>query len=125
MPSYQYIFQTMRLGKVVPPSRHVLKDISLSFFPDAKIGVIGLNGAGKSSLLRIFAGVDTDFIGEARPAEGIRIGFLEQEPKLDPAKDVRGNVEDGVAQVRALRAPYPGQTVGWKRGGRRILDACS
>jgi len=102
MPSYQYIFQTYRLGKVVPPSRHVLKDISLSFFPDAKIGVIGLNGAGKSSLLRIFAGADTDFIGEARPAEGIRVGFLEQEPKLDPAKDVRGNVEDGVAPVRAL-----------------------
>jgi ATP-binding cassette ChvD family protein len=102
MPSYQYIFQTQRLGKVVPPSRYVLKDISLSFFPDAKIGVIGSNGAGKSSLLRIFAGVDHDFIGDARPAEGIRIGFLEQEPKLDPAKDVRGNVEDGVAQVRAL-----------------------
>ena len=92
----------MRLGKVVPPSRHVLKDISLSFYPDAKIGVIGSNGAGKSSLLRIFAGVDHDFIGEARPADGIRIGFLEQEPKLDPAKDVRGNVEDGVAPIRAL-----------------------
>jgi len=102
MPSYQYIFQTQRLGKVVPPSRYVLKDISLSFFPDAKIGVIGSNGAGKSSLLRIFAGVDHDFIGEARPADGIRIGFLEQEPRLDPAKDVRGNVEDGVAPIRAL-----------------------
>ncbi len=102
MPAYQYIFQTLRLGKVVPPSRHVLKDISLSFFPDAKIGVIGLNGAGKSSLLRIFAGVDADFIGEARPAEGIRIGYLPQEPVLDPAKDVRGNVEDGVAGIRAL-----------------------
>jgi ATP-binding cassette ChvD family protein len=102
MPSYQYIFQTQRLGKVVPPSRHVLKDISLSFFPDAKIGVIGANGAGKSSLLRIFAGVDHDFIGEARPADGIRIGFLEQEPKLDPSKDVRGNVEEGVAPIRAL-----------------------
>jgi len=102
MPSYQYIFQTLRLGKVVPPSRYVLKDISLSFFPDAKIGVIGLNGAGKSSLLRIFAGVDQDFVGEARPAVGIRIGFLEQEPRLDPSKDVRGNVEDGVAPIRAL-----------------------
>ena len=102
MPAFQYIFQTLRLGKVVPPSRHVLKDISLSFYPDAKIGVIGSNGAGKSSLLRIFAGVDEDFIGEARPAEGIRIGFLEQEPKLDPAKDVRGNVEVGVAPIRAL-----------------------
>ncbi|MCX6638080.1 MAG: ATP-binding cassette domain-containing protein, partial [Acidobacteria bacterium] len=102
MPAYQYIFQTLRLGKVVPPSRHVLKDISLSFYADAKIGVIGANGAGKSSLLRIFAGVDQDFIGEARPAEGIRIGLLEQEPKLDPAKDVRGNVEEGVAPIRAL-----------------------
>jgi sulfate-transporting ATPase len=97
-----YIFSTMRLGKVVPPSRYVLKDISLSFFPDAKIGVIGLNGAGKSSLLKIFAGVDHDFIGEARPAEGIRIGWLPQEPQLDPSKDVRGNVEEGVAEVRAL-----------------------
>ena len=98
----QYIFSTMRLGKVVPPSRYVLKDISLSFFPDAKIGVIGLNGAGKSSLLKIFAGVDHDFIGEARPADGIRIGWLPQEPQLDPAKDVRGNVEEGVAEVHAL-----------------------
>jgi len=102
----QYIFSTMRLGKVVPPSRYVLKDISLSFFPDAKIGVIGLNGAGKSSLLRIFAGVDHDFVGEARPAEGIRIGWLEQEPRLDPAKDVRGNVEEGVAGVRALLTEF-------------------
>ena len=98
----QYIFSTMRLGKVVPPSRYVLKDISLSFFPDAKIGVIGLNGAGKSSLLKIFAGVDHDFIGEARPADGIRIGWLPQEPRLDPAKDVRGNVEEGVAETHAL-----------------------
>ena len=98
----QYIFSTLRLGKVVPPSRYVLKDISLSFFPDAKIGVIGLNGAGKSSLLKIFAGVDHDFIGEARPAGGIRIGWLPQEPRLDPAKDVRGNVEEGVAETHAL-----------------------
>ena len=102
----QYIFSTLRLGKVVPPSRHVLKDISLSFFPDAKIGVIGLNGAGKSSLLKIMAGVDPDFIGEARPAPGIRIGWLPQEPRLDPAKDVRGNVEEGVAPVRALLTEF-------------------
>jgi sulfate-transporting ATPase len=102
----QYIFSTLRLGKVVPPSRYVLKDISLSFFPDAKIGVIGLNGAGKSSLLRIMAGVDPDFIGEARAAPGVRIGWLPQEPRLDPAKDVRGNVEEGVAPVRALLTEF-------------------
>jgi sulfate-transporting ATPase len=102
----QYIFSTLRLGKVVPPSRHVLKDISLSFFPDAKIGVIGLNGAGKSSLLKIMAGVDPDFIGEARAAPGIRIGWLPQEPRLDAAKDVRGNVEDGVAPIRALLVEF-------------------
>jgi len=102
----QYIFSTLRLGKVVPPSRYVLKDISLSFFPDAKIGVIGLNGAGKSSLLKIMAGVDPDFIGEARAAPGIRIGWLPQEPRLDPAKDVRGNVEEGVAPVRALLTEF-------------------
>jgi energy-dependent translational throttle protein EttA len=102
----QYIFSTLRLGKVVPPSRHVLRDISLSFFPDAKIGVIGLNGAGKSSLLRIMAGVDPDFIGEARPAPGIRIGWLPQEPRLDAAKDVRGNVEEGVAPLRALLTEF-------------------
>jgi ATP-binding cassette ChvD family protein len=102
----QYIFSTLRLGKVVPPSRYVLKDISLSFFPDAKIGVIGLNGAGKSSLLKIMAGVDPDFIGEARAAPGIRIGWLPQEPRLDPAKDVRGNVEEAVAPVRALLTEF-------------------
>jgi len=102
MANYQYIFQTYKLGKVVPPSRHVLKDISLSFFPDAKIGILGLNGAGKSSLLKIFAQVDHDFIGEARPADGIKIGFLQQEPVLDPAKDVRGNAEEGLAHIRAM-----------------------
>jgi len=102
MPNYQYIFQTYQLGKVVPPSRHVLKDISLSFYPDAKIGILGLNGAGKSSLLKIFAQVDKDFIGEARPADGIKIGFLPQEPVLDPAKDVRGNAEEGLAHIRAM-----------------------
>ncbi len=90
------------LRKVVPPSREILKGIFLSFYPGAKIGVLGANGSGKSTLLRIMAGVDTDFIGEARPLPGTRVGFLPQEPQLDPAKDVRGNVEEGVAEQRAL-----------------------
>ncbi len=98
----QYVFTMNRVGKVVPPKREILKDISLSFFPGAKIGVLGLNGAGKSTLLRIMAGVDTDIIGEARPQPGIRIGYLPQEPQLDPTKDVRGNVEEGVAETKAL-----------------------
>jgi sulfate-transporting ATPase len=98
----QYIYTMNRVGKVVPPKREILKNISLSFFPGAKIGVLGLNGAGKSTLLRIMAGVDTDIEGEARPQPGIRIGYLPQEPELDPAKDVRGNVEEGVAETKAL-----------------------
>ncbi len=106
MPNYQYIFTMRDLRKVVPPSREILKGIYLAFFPGAKIGVIGANGAGKSSLLRIMAGVDHDFIGEARPADGIRIGYLSQEPVLDPTKDVRGNVELGVAPVRALLTEF-------------------
>jgi len=96
----QYIYTMNRVGKVVPPKREILRDISLSFFPGAKIGVLGLNGAGKSTLLRIMAGVDQDFIGEARPQPGIRIGYLAQEPQLDPAKDVRGNVEEAVQPVK-------------------------
>ena len=95
-----YVFTMIRCGKVVPPKREILKDISLSFFPGAKIGVLGLNGSGKSSLLRIMAGVDPDFVGEARPQPGLKIGFLPQEPQLDPAKDVRGNVEDGVRPIK-------------------------
>lgn len=90
------------VGKVVPPKKQILKDISLSFFPGAKIGVLGLNGSGKSTLLKIMAGLDTDFIGEARPQAGIKIGYLSQEPELDPSKDVRGNVEEGVAETKAL-----------------------
>jgi ATP-binding cassette ChvD family protein len=100
--AHQYIFVMKDLGKVVPPKREILKGIWLSFFPGAKIGVLGANGAGKSTLLRVMAGVDQDFLGEAWPADGIRVGFLPQEPRLDPAKDVRGNVEDGLAEVRAL-----------------------
>lgn len=88
-----------RVGKIVPPNRHILKNISLSFFPGAKIGVLGLNGAGKSTLLRIMAGIDTDIEGEARPQPGLKIGYLPQEPKLDESKDVRGNIELAVADV--------------------------
>jgi sulfate-transporting ATPase len=98
----EYAFVMKDLRKVVPPKREILRGIYLSFFHGAKIGVLGANGAGKSTLLRIMAGVDDDFLGEAFPADGLRIGYLPQEPALDPAKDVRGNVEDGVAETRAL-----------------------
>jgi energy-dependent translational throttle protein EttA len=98
----QFIYTMNRVGKIVPPKRFILRDISLSFFPGAKIGVLGLNGSGKSSLLRIMAGVDKEFEGEARAQPGIKIGFLEQEPNLDPKKDVRGNVLEGVAEVQSL-----------------------
>jgi ATP-binding cassette ChvD family protein len=100
--SGQYIFTMHRVSKVVPPKREILRDISLSFFPGAKIGVLGLNGSGKSTLLRIMAGVDTNYDGEARPQPGIQVGFLPQEPQLDPAKDVRGNVEEAVAATKKL-----------------------
>ncbi|MDH5694895.1 MAG: energy-dependent translational throttle protein EttA, partial [Gammaproteobacteria bacterium] len=96
----QYIFTMNRVGKVVPPKREILKNISLSFFPGAKIGVLGLNGSGKSTLLRIMAGVDTDYLGEARPQTGIRIGYLPQEPQLDPNKDVRGNIEEALQHIK-------------------------
>ena len=92
----QYVYTMNRVGKIVPPKREILKDISLSFFPGAKIGVLGLNGAGKSTLLKIMAGIDTDILGEARPQPDINIGYLPQEPQLNPDKDVRGNVEEGV-----------------------------
>ncbi len=98
----QYIYTMNGVGKVVPPKREILKDIYLSFFPGAKIGVLGLNGAGKSTILRIMAGIDTDINGEARPQPGIKIGFLPQEPQLDPAKDVRGNVEEGIQEIKSL-----------------------
>jgi ATP-binding cassette ChvD family protein len=95
----QYVYTMNQVGKVVPPKRKILEDISLSFFPGAKIGVLGLNGSGKSSLLRIMAGVDTEIEGEARPQPGIKIGFLEQEPPLNPDKDVRGNLEESLAEI--------------------------
>ena len=98
----QYIYTTNRLAKVVPPKRYILRDISVSFFPGAKIGVLGLNGSGKSTLLKIMAGVDKDFEGEARPQPGIKIGFLSQEPELDPTKTVRAIVEEGIAEIMGL-----------------------
>ena len=98
----QYVYTMNRVGKIVPPKRVILKDISLSFFPGAKIGVLGLNGSGKSTLLRIMAGVDREYEGEATPMPNLRIGFLPQEPQLDPAKDVRGNVEEGLGETMVL-----------------------
>lgn len=100
----QYVYTMNRVGKIVPPKRQILKDISLSFFPGAKIGVLGLNGAGKSTLLRIMAGIDTDIIGEARPQPDLNVGYLSQEPELDPAKDVKGNVEDGLRELMDAKA---------------------
>jgi sulfate-transporting ATPase len=109
----QYVYTMNRVGKIVPPKRKILEDISLSFFPGAKIGVLGLNGSGKSTLLKIMAGLDTDILGEARPQPGIKIGYLPQEPQLDPNKTVRGNVEEGVqdaidalAQLDQVYAAY-------------------
>jgi sulfate-transporting ATPase len=102
----QYIYTMNRVSKIVPPGRKILEDISLSFFPGAKIGVLGLNGAGKSTLLRIMAGLDTEIEGEARPQPGIKVGFLPQEPELDEELDVRGNVETGVAETKALVDRY-------------------
>ena len=102
--SGQYVYSMNRVSKVVPPKREILKDISLSFFPGAKIGVLGLNGAGKSTLLKIMAGIDTDIQGEARPQAGIKIGYLPQEPQLNPDKDVRGNVEEGLSEAIAALA---------------------
>jgi sulfate-transporting ATPase len=100
----QFIYTMNRVGKVVPPKRHILKNISLSFFPGAKIGVLGLNGAGKSTLLRIMAGIDTEIEGEARPQPGIKIGYLPQEPKLDPEQTVREAVEEAVGEVKRAMA---------------------
>ena len=102
----QYVFTMMGVGKTVPPKRTILENISLSFFPGAKIGVLGLNGSGKSSLLRIMAGLDSDFHGEARPQKGIKVGFLPQEPELDENLDVRGNIEKGVGEIVTLVTEY-------------------
>jgi energy-dependent translational throttle protein EttA len=111
--SAQFIFTMRRVSRFHPPDKEVLKDVSLSFFPGAKIGVLGANGAGKSSLLRIMAGVDDGYTGDARLTPGFSVGMLEQEPQLDPAKDVHGNVMDGVGQVAALLSEYDEVMAGW------------
>ena len=111
--SAQFIFTMHRVGRFHPPDRDVLKDISLSFYPGAKIGVLGANGAGKSSLLRIMAGVDDGFTGEARLTEGFTVGFLEQEPTLDASRDVQGNVMDGVGAIADLLTRYEEVLAGW------------
>ena len=112
MPA-EFIYTTYKLARHYPPDRTVLEDISLSFYPGAKIGVIGSNGAGKSSLLRIMAGLDDGFSGEARLTPGFSVGFLPQEPRLDPGKDVKGNVMDGVREVQALLDAYNAVMAKW------------
>ncbi len=102
-PMSQYVFTMNRVGKIVPPKRQILKDISLSFFPGAKIGVLGLNGSGKSTVLKIMAGLDKDIEGEATPMPNLNIGYLPQEPQLDPAKTVREEVESGLGEVMAAQ----------------------
>ena len=102
MASYQYVFVMRGLGKVFPGGREILKGLSLSFFPGAKIGVLGINGAGKSTLLRIMAGVETEFVGDAEPAPDLRIGYLAQEPVVDPSKSVHEVVLEGVAETKNL-----------------------
>src|SRR4051794_18607209 len=106
--STQYVFSMYRLTKRYPPDKEVLSNISIALLPGAKIGVLGYNGAGKSTLLRILAGLDTDFDGEAQLAPGATVGLLEQEPQLDPGKDVRGNVEEGLAELRDLLNGFDG-----------------
>jgi ATPase subunit of ABC transporter with duplicated ATPase domains len=102
MAAYQYVYVMRRLTKIYPGGKKILENVTLAFLPGAKIGVLGINGAGKSTLLRIMAGIDKDFAGEAWAAEGVKVGYLEQEPRLDPSKDVLGNVMEGVAETKAL-----------------------
>ena len=111
--SAQYIFTMHKVGRYYPPDRDVLTDISLSFYPGAKIGVLGANGSGKSSLLRIMAGVDQDFTGEARLTPGFSVGLLEQEPQLDESKDVMGNVMDGLGETASLLGRYDEVLAKW------------
>src|SRR5688500_14124935 len=109
----QFIFTMRKVSRFHPPDKEVLKDITLAFYPGAKIGVIGVNGSGKSSLLRIMAGVDDGFTGDARLTPGFTVGLLEQEPQLDPTKDVLGNVTDGVAGVADLLTEYDTLMASW------------
>ena len=102
----QFVYHMQGLTKTYPPNRKVLEDVNLSFYPDAKIGVLGVNGSGKSTLLRIMAGLDTEYSGEAWAAQGARVGYLPQEPQLDPAKSVRANVMEGVAPQKAIVDRY-------------------
>src|SRR5271169_7027202 len=102
----QFVYHMQGLSKTYPPNRKVLENIHLQFYPDAKIGVLGVNGAGKSTLLRIMAGIDKEYSGEAWAAEGVRVGYLPQEPRLDPAKSVRENVMEGVAPQKAIVDRY-------------------
>ncbi|NJM36163.1 MAG: ATP-binding cassette domain-containing protein, partial [Rhodomicrobium sp.] len=106
MAAVQYVYTLQNLSKTYPGGKQVLKNISLSFLPDAKIGVVGVNGSGKSTLMRIMAGTDKEFTGEAWAAEGIKVGYLSQEPQLDPAKDVLGNAMEGVAEKKAMIDRY-------------------
>jgi ATPase subunit of ABC transporter with duplicated ATPase domains len=102
MASYQYIYVMNGLSKTFTGGREILKDVRLSFFPGAKIGVLGVNGSGKSTLLKIMAGIDTEFVGEAWAADGVKVGYLAQEPELDPSKDVHGNILDGLGETKTL-----------------------
>src|SRR5688572_11818825 len=104
--AHEFIFQAYKLSRIYPPDKTVLENISISFYPGAKIGVLGSNGAGKSSLLKIMAGLDDGYSGEARLTAGFSVGYLEQEPALDPSKDVKGNVMDGVAEVQGVIDRY-------------------
>src|SRR5215813_10188547 len=111
--AHEFIYTCYKLARFYPPDRTVLENISLSFYPGAKIGVIGSNGAGKSSLLRIMAGLDDGYTGEARLTPGFTVGYLSQEPQLDPAKDVKGNVLDGVHEVQAIIDAYNAVMAKW------------
>src|SRR6187431_3717505 len=111
--AHEFIYTTFKLARHYPPDKTVLENISISFYPGAKIGVIGSNGAGKSSLLRIMAGLDDGFTGEARLTPGFTVGYLSQEPQLDSTKDVKGNVMDGVAEVRGLLDQYNAVMAKW------------